>query len=368
MLKLNKALFALNEVKQLLAVPLSFRINTPLTSPTLANIFLTSRCDSRCIMCDFWKPETTQPRELSTNEWFSVFSQIKELGIKMVSVSAEGEVLMRRDIFKLLGRLGKLGIPYSVNTNLLSASPERAKRLVDCGVTSIMTSIDSATPSGYHRIRGIKNGLHKVLKAIENIKKTGLENISIGSVCMIENVDELANIAELGRSIGISGVRYTAMQQQGFAKDRNPEVTKRYRNPQFLAELSNQIEQIIEFKKKYGIINNTDVYLRGIPESYVSNHYLPIPCIQGYYRIKILQDGAVSICPIMGNRAVLGNVREQSIMNLWYSKRAGDIRKMIFKGMCPTCWLSCYIEDNLRFSLNHAVSANFNLLKRATRA
>src|SRR6185295_5337448 len=152
---------------------------------------------------------------------------------------------------------------------------------------------------GYARIRGVKGGLDLVLGGIDHLRAAGYNQISIGTVCMIENVDELVAVADLGRKLGVTGVRYTALQQDGFAKDRDPKLTAKYRDPAFLERLREEIEGLIRFKREHGLINNTEAYLRKIPESYLSDHYLPVPCIQGYYRIKILAAGQVSMCPIM---------------------------------------------------------------------
>src|SRR5262245_6986072 len=126
---LKKFRFAKNELKQLALIPLSYQVNRPLAMPTLANISLTSRCDSRCRMCDFWRPEFAYPDELTTEEWKRVLGELKDIGVQAISVSAEGEVLTRKDLFEILGHIRTLEIPYSINSNFLTLDAERARQL-----------------------------------------------------------------------------------------------------------------------------------------------------------------------------------------------------------------------------------------------
>ena len=102
-----------------------------------------------------------------------------------------------------------------------------------------------------------------------------------------------------------------------------------------------------------------------IPEYFQAKHYYPIPCVEGYYKGKIMPNGDLSLCPIMGDKALIGNLKSDPVKKLWYSKRAGEVRQRIRNKKCPGCWLSCYGEDNLRFAPRYALAANLKAFRRA---
>jgi radical SAM protein with 4Fe4S-binding SPASM domain len=53
------------------------------------------------------------------------------------------------------------------------------------------------------------------------------------------------------------------------------------------------------------------------------------PCIQPWERINFLYNGDVNICcGDVEGELIVGNIKESSIRQLWYGKRAKEIRKL----------------------------------------
>lgn len=347
-------------------IPISFNTYKILIKPTVAAFYLTSRCNSRCNMCNFWRPETVYNDELKTEEIKSILLDIKNFGINVISFSAEGEMFVRNDVFEILEYAKELGLLFGINTNGLNVDEEKAKRLKDLDPTTIMISVDTAKSERYSMIRGIPKGLERVSQAVKTIQKTGYENLNIGAVILLENADELIDIVNLGNKWNVKSVRFTAFQQFGFSKDWDIETLKKYKETNYINTLKESIEKLIEYKEKNGLIANSVDYLKMIIDFYLSDHYYPVNCIQGYYKIKIMPNGDLSICPIMRQTALIGNLKRYSLEDLWYSNKANDIRNIIKEGKCPGCWLSCYGEDNLRFSLKYGFRSSVNTMKRAS--
>ena len=118
---------------------------------------------------------------------------------------------------------------------------------------------------------------------------------------------------------------------------------------------------------KYGIVSNSVYYLNEIPKYYESGfNYLPYPCMVGYYNIQIMANGDVPVCSYRGPSAVIGNVKEDSLIELWKSDKAAGERLRIKNKLCPTCWMSCFAENNMRFAFGKMIPTNFEAFRRSS--
>lgn len=356
----------LREVLKLGAIPLSNRIGRPLAPPTVAAFYLTKKCNSRCKMCSFWQSGANSDEELSKEEVFQVFKDLKKIGVRLLSLSAEGELFTRKDVCDLLQKAKEMGFSCTINSNGLHQPKNFIERLNEVRPYSIVFGLDTTDSDVYEKIRGIPGGFDRVLNSIRNLKAIGYDSISIGAVILQDNLDQLIALADLARKEKVAAFRVTAFSPVGFGKSWDSGDLEGYWHPEYLNKLRVAVSRLIEFKKKHGIISNSVEYLRRIPEYYESKfQYLPIPCVIGYHNIQILPNGDVPVCAFRGQKAIIGNVRETSIYDLWHSKEAAHERREIRKGNCPSCWMSCYAENSLRFNPRTMVSCNMEVFRRS---
>ncbi len=342
---------------------------SPLTSgrasthikPTIAAIYITRFCNSRCNMCDFWKNEA-DPSELSSDQWGVVFSRLKAFGVDFVGVNASGEMFTRRDVFDLLGHIRALGMGFGVNSNATLFTPTRAKKLAALGPRAVTIGLDGVGDASYMVTRGLKNGFTKVSRHIENLQREGIENIGIGSVLMKENVYEWVSLAEFALEKKLSGVRFTAYHDAYFNPQSDP-VGSEYVDPTFHALVERQIDRLIELKRKTGIVKNSEAYLKRVTDFYRDQkNYFPAPCLQGSNRIEIDAHGNVTLCSFVTEP--LGNLLTQEMDEIWNSEKHRQARDDAYHGNCPKCFLSCYGEENLRLSPQGFLPTLGNSLKR----
>jgi len=364
---MKKETFALylRELWNIVALPLSFATGTPFTKPTVFAFYLTSRCNSRCQMCDFWK-NPNMAGELTYAEICAILQDLKQFGVRVISFSAEGEVFTRPDAMDILRFSKELGFTFSINSNGLAINESLASQLAEIAPTSIIFSIDTSDPQQYQEIRGVKNGLERVLQSVRLLQEKGFHRVSAGAVIRHDNLDQITKLLELARQHGLHGFRFTAMQRYGFSKDWDDAQWNRLAEPHYQADLQKALGGLIQADTTRQMAN-TRMYLQMIPAYYQSRHFYPVPCIEGYYKGKILPNGDLSLCPIMGENAVVGNLKTEPIESLWWSPKARQIRRLIKNKKCPGCWLSCYGEDNLRFSLRYGFAANWKAFRRASK-
>ncbi|MDY6856462.1 MAG: radical SAM protein [Thermodesulfobacteriota bacterium] len=339
---MSKLSFIIQEISNQALIPLCFRIGGKATlKPTVAGVFLTKRCNSRCTICEYWK-NNEYSDELTFEEWKDVFDELKKTGVKMINFTADGEILTRKDSFEIMDYSKKLGFLISMNTNGLILN-RHIDRIIELDPLQVQISLDAFSDENYKKIRGLSNGFTTVKRNIMELKESGYNKISIGSVLTKDNLDDIVKLQEFCLKNGFT-YRITAFQFEGFGVD-NTGLKDAYRESLFLLRLRDVIDKLLKHP-----INNTRFYLESMINYYKQDKYHPLNCIVGTYKIFILSNGDVSLCNIMHSSAVAGNVKENSLSEIWFGKKANEIRKKIREKECPSCWLSCFAEDNIRFS------------------
>lgn len=350
-----------NEAGRALLSPLSGGRASAHIRPTIAAIYITRHCNSRCTMCDFWKNER-DPKELSSEQWGVIFSRLKAFGVDFVGVNASGEMFTRRDVFDILGHLRELGMNFGVNSNGTLFTPAKARRLAELAPRAVTIGLDGVGDAAYLLTRGLKNGFSKISRHIDNLKQEGIRNIGIGTVLMEQNLYEWVGLAQFALEKGLAGIRFTAHHDAYFTPEgeAHPSV---YTDPAFLNAVEGQIEKLIELKRKTGIVKNSVAYLRRVSAFYRDQkNYFPVPCLQGSNRIEIDVYGNVTPCSFVTEP--LGNLVQQEMEEIWQSAAHRRAREDAYAGRCPKCFLSCYAEENLRLSSTGFLPTLANSVKR----
>lgn len=354
--------FFRNEIARSILSPLTGGRAALNIRPTIATVYLTKFCNSRCTMCDFWKNEH-DPMELSSEQWGVVFSRLKAFGVDFVGVNASGEMFTRKDVFDILGHLKSLGMGFGVNSNGTLFTPGRAARLAALGPRAVTIGLDGVGDPAYLATRGLKHGYTKVSGHLDNLKQAGIGNIGIGTVLMPSNIEQWVPLASLALEKGLSGVRYTAYHEAYFSAPGEVHFPAA-QSTAMLARVEEQIGQLIELKRTTGIVKNSETYLKQVVDYYRDpGRYFPVPCLQGSSRIEIDAHGNVTLCSFVTDP--LGNLLSQEMEEIWQSEQHRKARQDAFQGNCPKCFLSCYAEENLRLSAGGFIPTLANSVHRA---
>lgn len=332
-------------------------------NPIEAALFLTKRCNSRCSMCNFWK-NPDKDMEISTEQVFTLLNEFSKIGVIVLSLSAEGEITLRKDLSEIIKKAHQNKFLFSINTNFLTISDEFLELFAKYKPYQITVGIDTLNPERYTLIRGIENGVAKVLSNIKRLKEIGFNNIALGTVILYNNLEDCIDLAKYVTNHELNGIRFTAFQPFGFGKKWPSKELDRYTNDDYQTKLKELISSLIKMKKNGAPIINSIPYLNSIPHSFMNPSYFPIPCYIPNRRIHVYSNGDVSLCQVMERSAVVGNCNDSSLRKIWYSKRARQVRDIVKKKKCGGCWLSCYQETNIRFSKEYRNTVIGNSLRR----
>lgn len=268
---------------------------------------LTHRCPLHCPYCSNPVELITRESELSTEEWLSVLTQARELGVLQVHMSG-GEPLARPDLPVLVEHATKLGCYVNLVTSGLGLTESRVDDLVERGIAHVQLSVQGATADRADRLAGARAHDRKLVAA-GLIRNAGLP-LSVNVVLHRRNHDQLAGIIDLAEEMGADRLELANTQYYGWA----------LRNRDALMPTRRQLDEAEP------IVRAATERLRGRMEIIyvVADYYekYPKPCMYGWgaRQLTVAPDGNVLPCPASTAIETLefDNVRDKPLAWIWY--------------------------------------------------
>ncbi|MEU4246455.1 pyrroloquinoline quinone biosynthesis protein PqqE [Amycolatopsis sp. NPDC026612] len=268
---------------------------------------LTHRCPLHCPYCSNPVELTSRSAEMSTEDWLSVFSQARELGVLQVHMSG-GEPLLRPDLPSLVSHASGLGCYVNLVTSGLGLTASRLDDLVERGLAHVQLSAQGATSERADLLAGAKAHDRKLFAAAL-VKASGLP-LSLNVVLHRRNHDQLAGIIELAERMGADRLELANTQYYGWA----------LRNRDALMPTPAQLAAAEP------VVRAATARLRGTMEIvYVVADYhepYPKPCMYGWgaRQLTVAPDGTVLPCPAASaiSTLSLSSVRDTPLAEIWY--------------------------------------------------
>lgn len=319
-------------------------------------ISITNRCNLRCRMCDI---PYEKKEELSTEQWKKVISGASRLGAQTIVFSG-GEPLLRADICELVAFSKKNNMSACITSNGCLLDGPAAVNLSSCGVSVVNISIEG-TRRTHDYLRGA-GAFDRAVSALGNLKKNRIE-ATVASTVTRYNYKDMPYILDLAKEHGATTVRFQPFNNI-FLGDRSREG-KFLINNKDVSKVERVIEKVIALSKFYNIATNPEGYLNRIPAYLSGNKFLPNSCAGLQYLCPINSSGEIFPCWIEKcSNNLIGNVKDESLYDLWLSQKRADIIKFITARGCSGCMMSCYDEV---FGKNQLKDYMLKKVKRAGR-
>lgn len=312
----------------------------------VAFIEVTKNCNLRCDFCDIWRIQVGPNDEMTRTEMFHLIHDLRDLGTKYLGLFG-GEIMLRRDLFDIIGEAKRLGLYVYVCTNgyLL---PQFYGQVLDSGINALAVSLDGSQPEVHDHLRGVKGGFDRIIEGLQKIQsQEHAIKLVINTVIFKQNFRELLDIVRLGTALG---VRYHRFLAYNFIAPYNLCAQQSHElilDEGEIEELSGRLEDLISYCRAHRVILNSHDFLRGIPLFYRNSHP-PQRCFAGYASISVHADGRLSFCA--SREAPIGNIREKRLGDIWHSAQFNETRRHLMSDLCDKCWVSCFIEQNHWFS------------------
>lgn len=316
--------------------------------PKLFGLFfeVTDACNSRCKHCNIWRQKPTL-NPLTPKEVEKIFQNTFFKDLKEVIISG-GEPLLRSDLEEIILTMQKYIQPnalFSLSTNGLM--PERAikttRTLIENGVHTIVGVSLDGIGEKHDEVRGVKGNFERVdfllheLVLLQDKYKDKL-SVIVGFTLSPLTVDSMEDVRAYTERLGFLFLPQVYEEVSFYFNKGDIEPTNRKNLIKAIQELPPSFQKEVMLKAAKG--NPLKFRCSGMETFFV------LHC-----------NGDVSPC-LRYSHIRLGNLREQSIDEIWQSKVVKEARKMIRN--CN----GCYNTWGIGWSLQAWFPPFFNLLLR----
>ena len=323
--------------------------------PYQAGIYLTNRCNLRCIHCYYYSPflempamrqlrrarqkgsglpdkgylKDLQTREADTGRTRKLIREMLSTGTRRFQFSGYGEVFMHKDALELMA-LAKGGGAYCLaNTNGTLLDRDKIDELIRMGFDELRVTVLAGTAEIYERTHpGVKPHVFDRLR--ENLSYMSerkavlkLDRPRLLLVCIViaQNHDGLFDFAKMAAEIRADKVLYKPVDDI-----EDPGLAGLVPSPEQAAEVRRQIEEARRFLDAAGINHNIANFSRVFQRQLdTSALYRVIPCYFGWLSVSIETDGTVYPC--CRCYEPMGNVYEGGFSAVWKGAAYNDFRK-----------------------------------------
>jgi Fe-coproporphyrin III synthase len=330
-------------------VRLGEAVNRTFVLPLLI-FYPTSRCNSRCISCDWWQHSGED--DLTVEEIGSLAATLPSLGTRVVAFSG-GEPLLRPDVFEAASMFRARGMTLQLLTSgvLLERSADRVAE----HFSRVFVSLDAATDALYEEVRGI-NALAMVSRGIARLRARAPRlPVTARATLHRANFRELPRLIEHAKAIGLDGISFLAADVSSSAFGRSPAegiarpstgagravgTPSLALTPDEVAEFRAIVERtvaIYESDFESGFVAESPAKLRRLPQYYAAlggdGPFPPVRCNAPWVSVVLEADGAVRPCFF---HPAVGNIRRTPLADL-VTRNLRAFRSTLDMASDPTC-------------------------------
>lgn len=301
----------------------------PLSTPFIVFVDPASACNFKCSFC----PTGHRSMIADTGRYqgamkYEVFQKvIDDLGeferpIKVLRMYKDGEPFLNKRLADMIAYAKKSGFCDYIDTttNGTFLTPERMGPVIEAGLDKINISVDGMTPQQYEQFTGFKFDFAAFIKNVRWLYE---------------------NKGKLEIAIKIPGELITEAQRQEFF-----DVFGDYCDRIF-------IENFAPCWPEFDIERHTGIKIeKGIYQQEIGT---TDTCPYIFYGYSVNADGLVSSCFLdWGRKLVIGDVRSESMRQIWNSERMNALRlqhlegRRCENGTCGNCGqLTHCLPDNI---------------------
>ena len=285
-------------------------------------VIVTYRCNAKCNMCDCFR-DPSRPEDEITLE------TIRKLPEMVFTNITGGEPFIRKDLPDIVAELYKKTKRIVISTNgyFTDRIIELCKAFPKIGIRISIEGLQETNDI----IRGIPDGFNRGYSTLQKLVKLGHPDVGFGMTVQDMNAKDLLPLYQMSDEMGMEFATATLHNSFYFRKLDNAIHDKEM----VAGEFAKLIETLLQSKSpkkwgrayfNYGLIN------------YIYNNPRLLPCEMGSDAFFIDPFGDVIPCNGMVQKAVMGNLKEQSWEEIWNSAQAQQVRCQV--AQCDrNCWM-----------------------------
>ena len=282
-----------------LLVRLGEATNRTFVLPVLI-FYPTSRCNSRCVSCDWWKSSGAD--DLTLAEIEALAAALPALGTRLVIFSG-GEPLLRPEVFEAARLFRARGMTLHLLTS--GVLLERCAEEVADDFARVIVSLDASTEALYQRVRGV-NALTAVEKGVARLRRLAPEvPVTARATLHKLNFRELPRLIDHARAMALDGISFLPadVSSSAFGRGREPRAAALALDGDEVSEFGEIVERTVathrgEFES--GFVAESPDRLRRLPQYYKAlagqAAFPPVACNAPWMSVVIEADGSVRPC------------------------------------------------------------------------
>lgn len=253
---------------------------------------LTYRCNEHCSHCYLdVLPPGAEPNELTTEECCRIIDELAALGVLNVTLSG-GEILVRRDFFEIAEYAYSKRFLLRFFTNGIAVTPKVADKIAALHPYAVEISLYSTCAQVHERITGRRHSHELTMSALRLLYERGVRTV-MKTPMMHENVYEIHDLEAFAHDLGAQ-FRYDITLTPKDSGDRAP-FAHRMTDEDMLWLFREMLDPPAWLDRKVRQDDRT--------------------CDIG--RIALLIDPVGNVHPCVQLRSRVGNVRTQTIQQIW---------------------------------------------------
>ncbi|HEX3131085.1 MAG TPA: radical SAM protein [Thermoanaerobaculia bacterium] len=282
-------------------------------------------CPQRCVYCRARTSPRPEDDLIPLRRLQEIFAELRGLGVEVIQLTG-GDPFARRDIFDVLESIFEEGMVPDIPTKL-GLTYYEALRLKDMGVKLVQVSLDTTDPTILDRMVGVKGYHHRVFRMFDNLRRAGL-GVLAHTVLTPMNVPTVGRLVDaLGTLGNVTRLTLTPHGRSLFCHRGELALGREDRA---------LVEQ--QVRDRVPLYPTMKITLDGERP----------PCVANRHGFAILPDGRAAVCEGLYDDPgfVMGDLRKQSVMEMWTSPRALALRTVegepgvAAAGACRSCRLA----------------------------
>ena len=290
---------------------------------------ITNICNLRCPHC-YNSSGRVRRRELTTSDILTLIDDFHIVDLKCVSISG-GEPLLHPELRQIITRIRSFGIQYSLNTNGTRLDHAMIKFLKDTECYEVNVSIHSAEKHNYEAFVKSSGTFESMVQSIDLLLRAGLP--VRGSISVTRpTIPYVIPTIRWCKDRGLRAVRLTKFLAAGRGAENQADLDfspDEYRRLLDAARVSFW-DCALSLNVPYSFLLDTSTYA-------------PVRCSAGTFLVIDSTGNAFPCAGLRGSDFSVGNVRVQSISDIWLNSQTLKATRRIvanprdLEGQCGGC-------------------------------
>lgn len=183
--------------------------------PLAVLLEVTHRCPLQCPYCSNPVELDRAGKELTTEEWKKVLSELAEIGVLQVHFSG-GEPTARKDLTELVRHAGDAGLYTNLITSAVLLTRDKLAELADAGLCHVQISFQGTEQALADRVAGYEGAHHKKLEVAKWTRELDLP-LTVNAVMHRQNLHQLPDIIQMAIDLDADRLEVANVQYYGWA-------------------------------------------------------------------------------------------------------------------------------------------------------